>query len=530
MSPPQGVDLTFLRADAACFFRHPRAAQPASLFAVDPMAMTRVSTFFAASAVLVSQVVLLMAPAVAPDALSGGWLSKVLWTITGVAAAHLVNRGIEMLFWNRLVAKALGGTVPAILKTMVRVVVDLVAVSLVVGLVYEQNVGAFLTALGAGGVVLGLAVRGIFSDLFTGLAVNLDGNVAIDDWIELSRRSSDARPLLGRVREIGWRSTQLETEAGTLMIIPNTLLAEDLVTNFTRPTAATRYECTIDLDPSVPAERGKNILLGAARSLAGNRGFVPDREPTVLVNGTSERGVEYLIRFWILPWHPLSPTTARDAVLTRVLQHLAVAGLTPARGKMELFHDRIAIPRSPDTTAEGRAQLLEGVQLFASLEEEDRFELAANLQRLAIPLQETVVRQGDPGNTLFIIAEGAMDVLVRTDQAPDPVRVATLGAGDFFGEMSLLTGEPRRATVRAATPVVLYELSRDTVADLIGRRPAVADALSRAVAERRVGLDAATRDAGLAAKEEAVATLSSQLSSMVRDFFSQRSHRPAAVA
>lgn len=495
------------------------------------MDMPRASTFFAALAVVLCQAVLLMPPAFSPEALSaGGWLPKLLWTITGVAAAHLVNRVIEMLFWNRLVAKALGGTVPAILKTMVRVVVDLVAASLVVGLVYEQNVGAFLTALGAGGVVLGLAVRGIFSDLFTGLAVNLDGNVVIDDWIELSRRSSDARPLLGRVREIGWRSTQLETEAGTLMIIPNTVLAEDLVTNFTRPTAATRYECTIDLDPSIPAERGKNILLGAARSLAGNRGFVPDLEPAVLVHGTSERGVQYLIRFWILPWNPLSPTTARDAVLTRVLQHLAVAGLTPARGKMELYHDRIALPRSPDTTAEGRAQLLEGVHLFASLEQEDRFELAADLQRLAIPTRETVVRQGDSGDTLYVIAEGAMDVLVRTDASPDPVRVATLGAGDFFGEMSLLTGEARRATVRAATPVVLYELSRDTVADLIGRRPDVADTLSRAVAERSVGLDAAQRDAGLAAKAEAVATLSSQLSSMVRDFFSQRPRRPSAVA
>lgn len=495
------------------------------------MAMARASTIGASLAALLSQVVLVLVPAIAPDALSsGGWLSKLAWTITGLAGAHLVNRGIEILFWDRLVAKALGGTVPAILKTMVRVVVDLVAMSLVVGLVYEQNVGAFLTALGAGGVVLGLAVRGIFSDLFTGLAVNLDGNVAIDDWIELSHRSSDARPLLGRVREIGWRSTQLETEAGTLMIIPNTLLAEDLVTNFTRPSAATRYECTIDLDPSVPADRAKNILLGAARSLAGTRGFVGDREPAVLVSGTSERGVEYLIRFWILPWNPLSPTAARDAVLTRALQHLAVAGLAPARGKMELFYDRIATARDPDTTTEGRAAMLEGVQLFASLEDGDRFRLAADLKRLALPPQETVVDQGETGDTLFVIAEGALDVLVRTDQSPEPVRVATLGAGDFFGEMSLLTGEPRRATVRTATAVVLYELARETVAALIDRRPDVADVLSRAVAERRVGLDAAHRRVGHAAKEAAVATLSSQLSGLVRDFFSKRPRQASAVA
>ena len=102
--------------------------------------------------------------------------------------------------------------------------------------------------------------------------------------------------------------------------------------------------------------------------------------------------------------------------------------------------------------------------------------------------------------------------------------------GDFFGEMSLLTGEPRRATVRAATAAVLYELSRDTVASLIERRPDVADVLSRAVAERKIGLDAAHRTSGHAAKEEAVATLSSQVSKLVRDFFSRRPRTVSAVA
>jgi len=487
------------------------------------MYKVRFLTIVAALAVVLCQFVLLFASAIAPEALAGGgWLPKVLWTITCLAGAHLVNRAIDVLIWDRLVAKALGGTVPAILKTMVAVVVHLVTMSMVVGLVYEQNVAAFLTALGAGGVVLGLAVRGIFSDLFTGLAVNLDGNVVIDDWIQLSSRSAQARPLLGRVREIGWRSTQLETEDGTLLIIPNTVLAEDLVTNFTRPTASTRYECTIDLDPSVPCDRAKRILLGAVRSLVGNRGFVADKEPVVLVSSTSEIGVQYLIRFWIQPWNPLSPSAARDAVLSRAIQHLTVAGLAPACGKTEIFYDRIATPRMADTTAEGRSQLLQGVHLFTSLEEEDRLLLAAELKRMVLPAKETVVAQGDNGDTLYIIAEGALDVLVNTEQAPEPVRVATLGAGDFFGEMSLLTGEPRRATVQAATPTVIYELSRDTVAELIERRPDVADVLSRAVAERRVGLDAAHRNAGHAAKEAAVATLSGQVSRLVRDFFSRR--------
>ena len=490
----------------------------------------RLAGIFGVFTVFTSQLLLFFSPTLAPDDhATGRWLPKLLWTLTAMAVAYLVNRAIGILIWDRLVSKALGGRVPAILKTMVGVVVYLIAMSLVVGFVYGHDVAAFLTALGAGGVVLGLAVRGIFSDLFTGLAVNLDGNVVIGDWIQLSPRGAATRALVGRVREIGWRSTQLETEEGTLLIIPNTVLAEDLVTNFVRPSAITRFECTLDLDAAVSCERAKRILLGAARSLAGTRGFAAEKEPVVLVNGTSEQGIEYLIRYWIEPWNPLSPTTARDVVLSRSLQHLAVAGLAPAIEKTEIFYDRIPDRRHPDTTAEGREQMLESVHLFASLEAADRLQLAEELKRMVLSPQEPVVHQGDAGETLYIIAEGALDVLVTTEQGPEPVRVATLGAGDFFGEMSLLTGEPRRATVRAATSAVIFELSRETVARLIERRPEVADGLAQAVAERKVGLDAALRHAGGAAKAEAVATLSGQVSRLMRDLFTRRKRSPTTA-
>ena len=481
-----------------------------------------------AVALVASQILLVFLPSLAPDDhVSGSWLTKFLWALTALAAASLVNRAIGILIWDRLVSRALGGKVPGILKSMVSVFVYLVAMSVVVGFVYGHDVAAFLTALGAGGVVLGLAVRGIFSDLFTGLAVNLDGNVAIEDWVLLTPRGSAAKPLLGRVREIGWRSTQLETEEGNLLIIPNTLLAEDLVTNFSRPSSATRYECPIELDPSVPCDRAKRILLGAARSLAATPGFIAEKEPVVLANGTTERGVEYLIRYWIKPWDPLSPTSARDAVLSRALHHLAVAGLAPAIEKTEIFYDRMPEQRGSDATVESRERLLASIQLFAGLVAEDRRHLAADLQQRLLSPHETIVQQGDMGDTLYVIAEGALDVLVTTDNSPSPIRVATLGAGDFFGEMSLLTGELRRATVRSATPAVVYELSRDTVAALIERRTDVAELLSRAVAERTVGLDQAQRSAGPAAKEAAVEALSAQLNRLMRDMFTRR-RRPAA--
>ena len=161
------------------------------------------------------------------------------------------------------------------------------------------------------------------------------------------------------------------------------------MTNYSRPSLATRYQCTIELDPRVPCDRAKRILLGGVRSLAGTAGFT-DRSPVVLVNTTTERGIEYLIRYWIEPWNPLSPASARDAVMTRVLQHMAVAGLAPAIEKTEVFYERLPEREDVDASTETRAALLSRTALFAPLEAADRLALAGDLRRLMLPANTVV--------------------------------------------------------------------------------------------------------------------------------------------
>jgi CRP-like cAMP-binding protein len=145
-----------------------------------------------------------------------------------------------------------------------------------------------------------------------------------------------------------------------------------------------------------------------------------------------------------------------------------------------------------------------------------------------LPANTLVIGQGDEGDTLYVIAEGALDVLVRPKPSDDPMRVASLSPGDFFGEMSLLTGEPRRADVHTATPVLIYELARETVAQLIDRRPVIADRLARAVSERKIALESIHSQVSIPATEEAVAGLTGKLSRMMRQFFSRQSERAPA--
>src|SRR5919197_1691544 len=108
--------------------------------------------------------------------------------------------------------------------------------------------------------------------------------------------------------------------------------------------------------------------------------------------------------------------------------------------------------------------------LFAGLEPAELEELEAGMRRQTFGPGDVICRAGEPGDSLFVIADGFARVIL--DEPSGGARtVARLRRGDVIGEMSLATGEPRSATVVAAVPTTAIEISRDDVAALIARQP-----------------------------------------------------------
>ncbi|MGD8872699.1 MAG: cation:proton antiporter [Gemmatimonadota bacterium] len=135
-------------------------------------------------------------------------------------------------------------------------------------------------------------------------------------------------------------------------------------------------------------------------------------------------------------------------------------------------------------------ELLRKVPFFHGLPREEFQRVAAKLKRRTAPTGDPIVKQGDKGSSLFLVARGVVRV-IREDEGRT-IDLATLMAGDFFGEMALLHQIARTATCRAVTPCALYELARADLDDVIATCPAMADALKEADARRRDEL----RDAG----------------------------------
>jgi CPA1 family monovalent cation:H+ antiporter len=137
------------------------------------------------------------------------------------------------------------------------------------------------------------------------------------------------------------------------------------------------------------------------------------------------------------------------------------------------------------------AELLRTVPLFAGTPPEDVERVAAQLQQRTVPAGETILRQGDRGDSLFLIVRGVVRVVLESEGSP--VDVATLMAGDFFGEMALLRGEPRTATCRAVTPSALLELKKADFDAVRAACPGLKAAIEVVEKRRRAELSEAER-------------------------------------
>lgn len=400
-------------------------------------------------------------------------LSSALW----LALAWFIIRLIDVVIWQGVVAPRLGGRVPRLLKDVVAAIIFLIAVSGILGVVFELDVTGLWATSGVITLVIGLALQSMIADVFSGIALNVDRPFWLGDWVRVHHRGRET--FIGEVVETNWRSTRLRTIDGLMVVVPNNLIATTVVANLTNPLERSRFSLYYCLDFGVPTGRALRILEAGVLSAAG---VLKQPAPKVRVNKATRYGVEYEVRYWLVP-RETSPSKGRHNVGTAVLAHLHSAGLTLAYEKHDVFTAEMPA-RQLDVSAD-RCEIINRVELFESLAEAELQQLCASLARKQLPRGTDVVVAGDSGDSMYILVEGLLEVFAVMADG-DELQVGRITPGEFFGEMSLLTGEPRSATVRAATEVVLFEVRESNLRPLLTARPELADQITRKVAERRI--------------------------------------------
>jgi small-conductance mechanosensitive channel len=271
--------------------------------------------------------------------LGGAWFQEAvrngihigLW----LSSAYLIVALLNYLFWEGFVAHLLQHPVPRLVRDSVAIVVFLLAAAGIIGLEFGQPVVGIWATSGAIGIILGIALRSIILDIFSGLAVNFEHSYRIGDWVELVERN--AAPVRGKVIEINWRTTRLQTEDDRVVVVPNSRMGEMILANLSMPDDVCRFETRITLDFTVNTERALRVLLAGAKASCGPDGPLHEPEPKVIVWGTSELGIEYRIRHWQRV-DTIGEAPVRHAVMRSVLRHLVMAGqdaVPPARAPFD---------------------------------------------------------------------------------------------------------------------------------------------------------------------------------------------------
>ncbi|AIB11394.1 mechanosensitive ion channel protein MscS [Azospirillum argentinense] len=407
-------------------------------------------------------------------------LVSLLAAVAWLGAAWLGSRVIDLV----VARNARATPMPRLLTDLLRALLYGLAVLGILAFVLGQPVTGLVATSGVVIAVLGFALRNMIADIFSGIALNVEHPYRIGDWVELTPG------VTGRVDEINWRATRLVTLDGTALVVPNGLAAGNRITNYSQPGSGFRAGVPVTLDAEVPVARAKRIILSAIVCCDA----VPtEPRPDVMVDSITLNGVTYQARFWVADYSRLAAT--RDAVATTILEHLARAGLEPASPKQEM---RRRSNRPPPCSALGLGRdLLSHVDLFAAFRPEEIDELASGMHLRHVAAGEAVVRQDETGTSLFLVAEGALDV--RGAFGGRTLLLDHMGPGDVFGEMSLLTGQPRSASVIANTDAVVYELDKEALDPVLRRRPELAARLADLMGLRQRRNDAHRRATATAA-------------------------------
>lgn len=324
---------------------------------------------------------------------------------------------------------------------------------------------------------LGFALKDTLGNVFAGLAIHAEHPFEIGDWIQY-----DTNPAhIGRVVEINWRATKVITLDEAYVIVPNGQLAQASIRNFTKPERWSRRSLFVVTPYDVSPQRVQSIILAAIR---GSFGVLEHPAPSVVTNDFKERGVEHWVRLFTTEFDKRDRVDgmARD----RIWYALARNGIEIPVATQAIRLTQLPAPPPPESAGaacDRRMLCLGAIGLLDVLGAEQLRCLAEeNIDRV-YAAGEQVIRQGDPGGSLFVVMAGRVEVTVA-DAGGTPVKLALLGAGDYFGEMSLMTGAPRVATVTAVEETRLLEVGKDSFKKILAAEPGLVEAFGEALRTR----------------------------------------------
>ena len=406
---------------------------------------------------------------------SDGWASHLLVAADVVlawAVAHIV-------FWFLMVVisrfKEEKDIPPKITRDFIMFLTFVILLLIVLRIRSDVNLASLLTTSAILTVIMGLAAQATLSNFFSGLILQAERPFALGDWISLNEHE-------GRVVGISWKSTQILTRLQELVYIPNSILASSTFYNYSKPTRKKIARLFIGLEYGVPPNKVEQVVIQA---LGQNSRVLKRPRAIVRVTEFGDFAITYEIRFWHKSF-AYEPQLKADInrQLWYALKRNNIRIPFPIR---DVFHGHIErrYNRKQELDLRGEIdQILSNVPILSPLSDSARADLS---KRVGIELYgtgELIVQEGEAGDSMYIIRSGACRAL-RMGQQKRMKLLRTMHRGDFFGEISLLTGDSRSATIEAIEDTSLIVIDKKVFSSVMDESPVISEEIARVVFDRQ---------------------------------------------
>lgn len=368
----------------------------------------------------------------------------------------------------------------------------LIVIFITIRLVFGVELTGLLVTSTVASAIIGLALQDTLGNLISGISLQIEAPFSVDDWVEIDG-------IEGIIVRQNWRTLTLLTREDHRVMLTNSTVAQSKIINYSRPTNRQIQTVYLTLSESYSPNLVKEVLVEAVMGLEDVKLHPRLRSH---VKSMQDGCVTYGLSFWLDDYS--DKIIARDKVLTRAWFALHRAGIhiPDPTGNFRLN----MVPQDSDALDREREQ----EQMFTTMQSQDwlnalnETQLKQLADRAAVSTYTTgeqLVGQGEPGDSLFIITRGSVSVYVRSTDGRS-VYANQLNTGDFFGEMSLLTGEARSASIRANEETDVIIIDKEAFANVLTQDPSILERFVTALERRQAGISQSLRQDSALRRQE----------------------------